>query len=205
MLPVTAAASPEEDGEGLEIEDQEHLQLGPEEAFFLAYALGVLAVDDTPVPDLLTLFRRTSYFPAAPLSALAPDDPFLLRYVAYHHYRALGWVVRDGVKFAVDMLLYERGPAFKHSAFAVVVVPQYSHGYWEGAAVTATRKRKGARDWTWLHCVNRVQNSVLKTLVLLYVEVPPPGALEGRSVGEMLGAYKVRDFTVRRWSANRSR
>ena len=189
----------------VEIEDQEHLQLSPEEAFFLAYALGVLRVDGMAAPDLLTLFRRTSYSPAVPASALAPDDPFLLRYVAYHHYRSLGWVVRDGVKFAVDMLLYERGPAFKHSAFAVVVVPAYSHPHWEDAPQTETRRRKGGRDWAWLHCVNRVQNSVMKTLVLAYIEVPPPAALEGRDVGEILGSYKIRDFTVRRWSANRSR
>jgi tRNA-splicing endonuclease subunit Sen2 len=205
LVPATAGVRDEEELEDVEIEDQEHLQLSPEETFFLAYALGVLKVDDLSVPDLLTLLRRTSYSPAVPASALSADDPFLLRYVAYHHYRSLGWVVRDGVKFAVDLLLYERGPAFKHSAFAVVVVPAYSHPYWETAPLTETRRRKGGRDWTWLHCVNRVQNSVMKTLVLAYVEVPPPAALEGHSVGEMLARYKIRDFTVRRWSANRSR
>jgi tRNA-splicing endonuclease subunit Sen2 len=201
---AAADEEPEAEDQDVEVEDQEHLQLSPEEAFFLAYALGALRVEGMDTRQLFTLFRRTSYFPPLPASELSPDDPFLLKYAAYHHYRSLGWVVRDGVKFAVDMLLYERGPAFKHSAFSVVVVPAYSHPHWEGKQ-TETRRRKQVRDWTWLHAVNRVQNNVMKTLVLAYVEVPPPTALEGADVGKIFGSYKVRDFTVRRWSPNRSR
>ncbi|CAJ0868179.1 13528_t:CDS:2, partial [Entrophospora sp. SA101] len=36
-------------------------------------------------------------------------------YVAYHYFRSLGWVVRCGMKFGVDYVLYEKGPPFKHS------------------------------------------------------------------------------------------
>jgi tRNA-splicing endonuclease subunit Sen2 len=43
------------------------------------------------------------------------DNPFLVNYVAYHHYRALGWVVKGGIKFCVDLLLYKRGPVFSHA------------------------------------------------------------------------------------------
>jgi len=43
------------------------------------------------------------------------DNPFLVNYVAYHHYRSLGWVVKNGIKFCVDYLLYKRGPVFSHA------------------------------------------------------------------------------------------
>ena len=46
---------------------------------------------------------------------LRADNPFLLNYVFYHHYRSLGWVVRSGIKFCVDYLLYKRGPVFHHA------------------------------------------------------------------------------------------
>jgi tRNA-splicing endonuclease subunit Sen2 len=36
-------------------------------------------------------------------------------YVAYHHYRSLGWVVKTGIKFCVDWLLYKRGLVFSHA------------------------------------------------------------------------------------------
>lgn len=88
--------------------NKEHLQLAPEEAFFLTFALGALKVIDTatqaviPTRDLFTLLRQHSYFPPRMPDALQPDDPFLVNYAVYHHFRSLGWVPRPGVKFGVD-------------------------------------------------------------------------------------------------------
>lgn len=48
------------------------------------------------------MFRCQSYFPPRTPDMLQPDDPFLLNYVVYHHFRSLGWVVKSGIKFAVD-------------------------------------------------------------------------------------------------------
>ena len=47
--------------------------------------------------------------------AMRSDNPFLISYVAYHHYRSLGWVVKTGIKFCVDWLLYKRGLVFSHA------------------------------------------------------------------------------------------
>ena len=46
------------------------------------------------------------------------DNPFLVNYVVYHHYRSLGWVIKGGLKFCVDYLLYKRGPVFSHAEYA---------------------------------------------------------------------------------------
>ena len=51
----------------------------------------------------------------APQQLLQFDNPFLINYVVYHHYRSLGWVVKGGIKFCVDYLLYKRGPVFSHA------------------------------------------------------------------------------------------
>lgn len=208
--------------------NQEHLQLTHEEAFFLVYGLGVLEISSEKLQivfstkSLLSLFRQNSYFPPQPPSELRPDDPFLLSYVVYHHFRSLGWVVRPGIKFAVDYLLYNRGPAFSHAEFAVVVLPSYRHPYWLlTATIAAASKKRESRSWWWLHCVNRVQSQVRKSLLLVYVEVPPPFDTIS-SVGEyapsraasaqadvditgMLKQYRIREFTIRRWTPNRSR
>jgi len=197
------------------ITNEEHLQLTLEEAFFLTYGLGVLNVTEfgsTKVvrnPSLFELFRRHSYFPPSPQSSLRMDDPFLLSYVVYHHFRSLGWVIRPGVKFAVDYLLYNRGPVFSHAAFAVIIVPSYDHPYWSetpGRRREVEAKRK-SKDWWWFHCVNRIQSQVVKTLVLVYVEVPPPVHNDDGiiNIGKFLKRYKIREFTFKRWVANRSR
>jgi tRNA-splicing endonuclease subunit Sen2 len=198
-------------------ENQEHLQLSLEEAFFLVYGLGVLQVycDDSdtilPASSLLPLFRRHSYFPPRSISAPAePDDPFMLSYAAYHHYRSLGWVVRSGVKFSVDFLLYNRGPAFSHADFALIILPSYSHAYW---SETDERRKavaeKTGKTWWWLHGMNRVQSQVVKTLVLCYVDVPPPLSEEERGyqadIAKLFARYRIRDVTVKRWTPNRTR
>ncbi|PGG95654.1 tRNA-intron endonuclease [Helicocarpus griseus UAMH5409] len=204
------------------LQNEEHLQLSNEEAFFLVHALGVLQVyNDSrtailPTTSLLPLLRQHSYFPPRDASVPAePDDPFILSYVVYHHFRSLGWVIRSGVKFGVDYLLYNRGPVFSHAEFAICLLPAYSDPYW-----TATEERRRAvakkegRTWWWLHCVNRVQAQVKKSLVLCYVEVPPPvaeGDGEGgggggeMNIGTLLKRYKAREMSIKRWVPNRSR
>ena len=208
--------------EAVAIENQEHLQLNPSEAFFLTYALGILQVHDRatsavlPSETLFTLFRQHSYFPPRQPQDLLSDDPFLLQYVVYHHFRSLGWVVRPGIKFAVDWLLYLRGPVFSHAEFAVIVLPAYTDSYWRSTQeLQESTKRKESKSWWWLHCVNRVQSQVRKSLVICYVHVPPPrdgtALAEGKTgvreidIGQILKRYKVRELTLKRWTPNRER
>jgi tRNA-splicing endonuclease subunit Sen2 len=102
-----------------DVPNKEHLQLSPEEAFFLSFSIGALKVVD-PATDhplstseLLALCRSHSYFPPRSLDSagslgLRPDDPFLIQYAVYHHFRSMGWIVRHGIKFGADWLLYQR-------------------------------------------------------------------------------------------------
>ena len=216
-------------------QNEEHLQLSPEESFFLVYGLGVLKIRDPVTCDeilpesLFSLFRQFSYFPPRLPIDLHPDDPFLISYIAYHHFRSLGWVVRPGVKFAVDYLLYNRGPVFSHAEFAVVVIPAYTHQYWHSnPELGQITRRKETKSWWWLHSVNRVQSQVRKSLVLVHVEVPPPlwadvppqdesvtfndgkravilKAKQGNNITATLKRYRIREMIIRRWTPNRSR
>ncbi|KAK7516875.1 tRNA-splicing endonuclease subunit SEN2 [Phyllosticta citriasiana] len=190
------------------LQNEEHLQLALEEAFFLTYGLGVLDIVDLKTnesidtQDFFRLCRSLSYFPPADTADLRPDDSFLLKYVVYHHFRSRGWVVRDGVKFSVDFMIYNRGPAFSHAEFAVQIIPSYSHSYWDD------KKKPEPNPWWWLYCASRVQSNVLKTLVMVYVEVPPPledDAGNERDIGALLKRFKVREFVLKRWVANRMR
>ncbi|CCX32698.1 hypothetical protein FPQ18DRAFT_313052 [Pyronema domesticum] len=193
----------------VEVEDLEHLQLTLEEAFFLSYGLGALQIMNAEgnkpieVPDALSLFRKFSYFPHLEDDAiLQPDDVFLMNYVVYHHFRSLGWVVRPGMKFSVDYLLYNRGPVFSHAEFGILILPAYSNPYW---AADPERKKRESRPWHWLHSVNRVSAQVKKTLIMVYVEVPPPHEIEGLGITDMLKKYGVREVSLRRFLVARNR
>jgi tRNA-splicing endonuclease subunit Sen2 len=183
--------------------DKEHLQLSPEEAFYLAFGLGALTVTDPSTgeamvtEELFHLFRQLSYFPPS-TATLQPDDPFLVQYAVYHHFRSLGWVPRAGIKFGVDWLLYIDGPVFSHAEFAVTVVPAYTNPYWKSQG-----HQPRAKSWHWLHSINRVQSHALKTMVLVYVDIPPPMIVSDPST--LLKRYKIREFFMKRWLSNRSR
>ncbi|GAB0132822.1 hypothetical protein EsDP_00001247 [Epichloe bromicola] len=194
------------------IVNMEHLQLTPEEAFFLTFGLGALSITDPQSGraytnrELLTLFRQFSYFPPRnepDEPDLEPDDGFLLHYAAYHHFRSLGWVPRAGIKFGVDWLLYTRGPVFDHAEFGLIIIPSYSDPWWK-----ARGKRGPEKPWHWLHSVVRVLSHVIKSLVLVYVDVPPPPKFDvamETGYAEALKLYRVREVTVKRWSSNRNR
>jgi tRNA-splicing endonuclease subunit Sen2 len=191
------------------IENMEHLQLSSEEAFFLTFALGALRVtysgSNKPIstPELLALFRRYSYFPPRLTeSILSPDDPFLLDYVVYHHFRSLGWTVRDGTKFGTDWLLYLRGPVFSHAEFGILIIPSYSDPWWK-----ENGQQKPSKSWQWLMAAQRVIEAVFKTLVLVYVDIPPPPTIEkaGGDISAMLRMYSVREIILKRWTINRNR
>jgi tRNA-splicing endonuclease subunit Sen2 len=186
-----------------------------EEAFFLSYGLGALTILDPinkfPIAnrDLLHLFRNSSHFPPQSNPALSPDDPFMLSYVVYHHYRSLGWCVRAGSKFSCDFMLYNRGPVFSHAEFAILIIPSYTDPYWSSDPFMQNYvKGKEKRSWSWMHCINRVISQVKKKLILVYVDVPKPMDVEAEkklAIDQLLGRYRVREFVMRRWLSNRER
>lgn len=192
--------------------NKEHLQLTTQEAFFLSFGLGALAVTDPysglrlSVKEMLQLFREHSYYPprnGPDAPDLQPDDHFLVHYAVYHHFRSLGWVPRAGIKFGVDWLLYTRGPVFDHAEFGLIVIPSYSDQWWKDCC-----KGQAEKPWPWLHSVVRVLSHATKSLVLVYVDVPSPPAFDAAmecGIAEALKLYKVREVMVKRWSSNRNR
>lgn len=162
------------------VAESEHLQLSLEEAWFLC-SIGVLRLEDeagiiptsavltrllTPTPSVLAPPSLGIDSGAGALSApaaLYPDDPLLINYAAYHHYRSLGWCVRHGIKFCVDWLLYRRGPVFSHSAFSILLVPVYmDEGDRKSSPYGESEWMEEKTSWKWVNTVMRVNSLVQK-------------------------------------------
>ncbi|RSH92751.1 tRNA splicing endonuclease subunit sen2 [Saitozyma podzolica] len=218
-------------GEEIEemVEEMEHLQLGAEEAWFLAAGLGVLKVYDPatdsypPLPALLPLFLTPLEPPSPTTLALMPtpppmypDDPFLVSYVAYHHYRSLGWVVKPGIKFCCDWLLYRRGPAFSHSAFSLLLIPVPAASSPSPHALSDYYADR--LSWKWINTVMRVNSLVQKTVILVYVTIPSikdfpasarttEGALDFGRIGirGLLERYAINEVSLTRFGPARRR
>ncbi|WVQ71078.1 tRNA-intron endonuclease [Cryptococcus sp. DSM 104548] len=214
------------------VEEMEHLQLSAEEAIFLSLGIGALKVRDPsthnilpPGPALLSLLLpppTPTPFPSSTeeyRGILLPDNPALVSYVVYHHFRSLGWVVKDGIKFCCDWLLYRRGPVFSHSAFACVVIPVYSDPEDQVKSPYGNEDWYDERlSWKWMNTVIRVNALVQKNVIAIYVTIPPlsdfpassklaDGTLDPKrnDLKTLLQRFTVREVSLTRFGATRRR
>ncbi|KAJ4477251.1 tRNA-intron endonuclease [Lentinula aciculospora] len=197
------------------LEDMEHLQLTLSEAFFLAWNFDCLTILDSEtdeplsLPEIWTTFQQvhlTTPIPILPTPELQFDNPFLVHYAVYHHYRSLGWVVKNGLKFCVDYLLYKRGPVFTHAEFAIVVCPVYEDPQ-DQESSSINLQNASPFTWSWLSTINRVNSQVMKTLILTYVTIPARCRLSREFLNSpaCFAHYSVREVIVRRFIPARMR
>jgi len=209
--------------EGTDEEDYEHLQLSLEEAFFLVFAVECLTIS-TPATgpnaaDYLTNRDSTRargmsiqecwlrFAEASSVLALnqelslstrdfdlTPGNRFVVRYVVYHYYRSQGWIVKDGLKYGTDFLLYKKGLVFGHSQYAVRIIPCNAESDIGGEAAQDAKGSFGAGtalrpssssfispspgmcvphavySWQWLLTLNRVIAQVQKVRLCFFYE-----------------------------------
>ncbi|KAF8492499.1 hypothetical protein JB92DRAFT_3002755 [Gautieria morchelliformis] len=194
-------------------ENLEHLQLTLQEAFFLLWCLDCLRVLDMNTQEFMTLSEIWTAFQRAHLT-LPPsvsekprfDNPFLVNYAVYHHYRSLGWVVRSGIKFCVDYLLYKRGPVFHHAEFGVTVCPVYEDTE-DQSNSPFDLPNTTPFSWSWLSTINRVNTQVQKTLILAYVTIPSSRRVDITLLSSpaCLAHFSVREVVLRRFVPARMR
>ncbi|PPR01452.1 hypothetical protein CVT26_015085 [Gymnopilus dilepis] len=216
-----ASTAPEEEIKPLEEEeplvDVEHLQLTLQEAFFLLWNLDCLTVlhpqslQPMTLQEIWLAFQQAELPPRVPpplkpSESLQFDNPFLINYVVYHHYRSLGWVVKGGIKFCVDYLLYKRGPVFTHAELSLVVLPVYEDP--EDQRLSSIEVHNSSPfAWSWLSTINRVNSQVQKTLILVYVTIPSRSRLPQDMLltPACLAHYSVREVVLRRFIPARMR
>ncbi|KAJ2260689.1 tRNA splicing endonuclease subunit sen2 [Coemansia sp. RSA 376] len=126
------------------------------------------------------------------------SSEFALKYAAYYYYRSKGWVVRSGLKFGSDFLLYAKGPAHSHAQYSVVV--RHSSHELPGSA---SDEKTTSESWQFVLSLSRVTSQVRKTLVICYVDPPTSTEPSQEDMPSDLTQYQVREFVVQRFNANR--
>ncbi|KAF9353077.1 tRNA splicing endonuclease subunit sen2 [Mortierella sp. AD094] len=245
--PAAAIVSPKSGTQIIdEEENYEHLQLSLEEAFFLVFAIECIFITDAAATAKSTPAKESSKARAsmsiqscwlrfAEVSALqqpkfvshltpssafeiSASNPFIVRYVVYHYYRSQGWIVKDGLKYGTDFLLYQKGLVFGHSQYAVQVAPFNNNNNAESSPLYTTFKHVSisptpglcsqhqALSWQWLLTLNRVIAQVQKTVILCHVELPDTATKRQLSHPRTaLPLYKVAEIGVKRFIPERNR
>lgn len=112
-------------------------------------------------------------------------DSFPRFYKAYAHLRAKNWVVRPGIQYGVDFVVYRHHPALVHSEYAALVFSEGNDNC-DGDRL---------RVWSDLQCSLRVCGSVAKTLLVLTVK----DGVGDASSPSCLELYTVDERTISRW------
>ncbi|XP_046990776.1 tRNA-splicing endonuclease subunit Sen2 [Schistocerca americana] len=170
----------------------EHLHLTLEEAFFLSYALGCLQVLDL-TGKVMTLRELWETFRAS-------DAEFVQKYVAYHHFRGKGWVVKSGLKYGGDFLLYKEGPPFYHASYIVLVevLRQADLG-------RSSSHNRRSISWPLLFGVNRLAETVGKEILMCRVVWPRSVADHGPNTPQQLARFCVQEVLLKRWVSSQER
>lgn len=170
----------------------EILKLGLDEAYFLSYGLGVLSIVPEQSEDpFLNLDQLWSTY----RRLFNPDDlmQFPVIYAAYHYFRSRGWVVKCGLKFACDFLLYDEGPPFNHSEFAVTVI-RASAGQQQDMSASHP-----AVDWQHVNAMQRMSRGVRKKAILCHVIIGPEVTEQDFALVSVIQKMQVHCSLVQRW------
>ncbi|KAF9429992.1 tRNA splicing endonuclease subunit sen2 [Podila epigama] len=222
----------------------EHLQLSLEEGFFLVFAIEVLAIvdnitiaNDDASGKIMTIQECWQKFAQASIAKsalgfkidhtpfhLEPDNPFIVRYVAYHYFRSQGWVVKDGLKYGTDFMLYSKGMVFGHSQYGVRVLAckdtssiMEKSQYYDGSFSNMSFKSfmsptpgssmiHAAYSWQWLLSLNRIISQVQKTTLICHVVVPKKiSAHQLSHPRTALPMYSIVEIGIKRFLPERNR
>ncbi|XP_067135995.1 tRNA-splicing endonuclease subunit Sen2 [Centruroides vittatus] len=161
----------------------EILYLMFEEAFFLSYGLGCLIVKESNKElSISEMWKKFCW--------LALDGRFPCKYVAYHYFRSKGWIVKSGLKYGTDFVLYKDGPAFYHSTYCVVV------------REVSSDFNEQSLTWLELLSLNRVNEHVAKDTLLCYVMKNKDTDLLDPSC---IPTFNVQEVLLRRWIPSEER
>ncbi|XP_068224700.1 uncharacterized protein [Palaemon carinicauda] len=182
-----------------------HLELLPEEAMYLSYALGCLVVEKEWVaqgrPQQFKGKQKqgSKEFTIDQLwrKLVNDDQKFVARYAVYHHYRAKGWVVRSGLKFGADYVLYPVGPPFYHAQFTVMI-----QCVWSDTNARDDSLSSREMSWTNFSATERLNTHVKKTPLISYVLRPRSLTSEGLYKISCLKSLVVKEVVLSRWDPN---
>uniref|UniRef100_A0A0A1XDH2 tRNA-intron lyase n=1 Tax=Zeugodacus cucurbitae TaxID=28588 RepID=A0A0A1XDH2_ZEUCU len=156
------------------IDDTESLSLELEESAFLAYFHGILCIQDIQSKEL----QYKEFLEAA--KNVNPN--FLECFGCYLYLKSKGWIIKSGIKFGGNFLIYKRGPRYNHASFIIFVQPK------SNTKATSIKDLKG---------LQRIAETSDKDVLLL--EVTKPDVLTYTITD--IATLKISETIVRRFNS----
>lgn len=180
-----------------------YLELLLEEAMFLSYALGCLVVKRSSSGSGVKKFKGARTKEQAMTidqmwkEFVSLDPNFVTRYAVYHHYRTKGWVVKSGLKFGAEFVLYPVGPPFYHAMYTVMI-----QCVWSDNHETDDSLSNREMSWTNIAATERFNTHVKKMPVICYVLRPRSLTSNRLSNIICLQSLTIEEVLLSRWDLN---
>ncbi|KAH9417174.1 tRNA-splicing endonuclease subunit Sen2 [Dermatophagoides pteronyssinus] len=140
------------------------MKLNLEEAYFLSYVFGMLKIQKNSSKEFYGLDELWQCFCQLSNDNNDCSTKFVTRFAAYYYFRSQGFVVNNGFKFGVDYLLYEEGPPFNHSHYAIIIEYKYDDDTTDNETKTL--------NYNEISGLIRISNNSRKELILCTVIIP---------------------------------
>jgi tRNA-splicing endonuclease subunit Sen2 len=168
---------------------KENVHLCLEEAFFLSATLNCLDIyhEGTLLEHeiMWDLFKQN-------------DKYFVQNYLVFYHFRSKNWVVKTGLKFGGDFLLYKQGPPFYHASYVVII-----HVVDENLQKIEDMNRRSMQN-TCLMGLNRLCETAGKELLIC--EIVWPNAVKTEEVSfQDLSKFSIKETIMKRWVVSQER
>ncbi|XP_042869139.1 tRNA-splicing endonuclease subunit SEN2-like isoform X2 [Penaeus japonicus] len=179
------------------------MKLMPEEAMFLSYALGCLVVTQSAQqqPYQYSSYGNNTYSEMTIdemwTAFTKADKAFPIKYAVYHHYRAKGWVVKSGLKFGADWVLYPVGPPFYHAQYTVMIQCVWSDTLHRDDS-TSWREF----SWTNIAATERLNSHVAKAPLICLVLRPRSLTDNQLWKPQCLHQLSMQELLLSRWLPN---
>lgn len=151
----------------------EHVYLLPEETIFLQHTFGCLEVRD----ELDHIYSPEELWQRFTLK----DRNFPIKYAVYFHFRSRGWVVKPGLKFGCEYMLYRFGPTYNHADHCLSI-----ENFW----------KENSSNWSFVAGLNRACLNAGKTLLITHVDL---AEICSNEIENFLEQTKIRTLELRRW------
>ncbi|CAD6998858.1 unnamed protein product [Ceratitis capitata] len=153
----------------------ECLTLELEEAAFLAYIFGALSIQNIENNEV----KWAEFLNAAQTI----NSQFIESFACYMYLKSKGWIIKSGIKFGGNFLIYKKGPRFHHASFIVFVRQKTTDQY------ISTKDIKG---------LQRIAETSDKDVLIL--EVSKPKTLTFNAISE-ISTLKISEIIVRRFNS----
>ncbi|CAH1984279.1 unnamed protein product [Acanthoscelides obtectus] len=153
----------------------ENVCLSLEEAFFLTHAVECLVIkSENEVLEIEQVWKEFCKI----------NKDFPVHYAVYFYFRAKNWVVKPGIKFGGDYLLYKQGPSFFHAAYVVVI----------NIVNPQSGEKQRSMENPSVMGLNRLSETAGKDLIICKVTLPENG-IDYKNMQSVL----IEELLVRRW------